>query len=361
MVFALNLFYSVICSYCFSRFYSLSDKYKKYLYFLFLAPLWIIWLFICGGQYKVGTDYETYYKIFKNGETSIFYVKMEYLFAWLVDFSHSLSLPPQTLFFIFYSIGFFFLIRILILLHHNTCFIFILLYISYSTVFNNQLNGLRQFIAIYICTYAIMQLNKKNGIKYFLLYTLFAFLIHSSSILILPFIFFKRATTLSYRWCYIILFLSILFACFGSYEWLLSHFNFLIPQHYQHYIGGTFDTSTGILKTITKLIFIPFYIYSIYIIKQSNINKYDTFLFKVGILGYCIRLIFLNNYILNRIGDLFLIISLLPLYFLLRDLYLKQKYGQFCLFCSFFILFYLTKVIIFPAQEYLYKSIYFYV
>lgn len=359
MIFAINLIYTTIYSYIFSKYNnSTTQKYKFLNYLLFLFPIWTIWLIICGGQYKVGTDYEAYYNIFKTCDVTLYYKKFEYVFAYIVEISNYLELNPQIPFYIFYFIGCIFFIKILTKLHHNTSFIFIILYLSLSTVFNNQLNGLRQYTALYICTYALLTLQEKNGVVKFFTYTICATMIHSSSLLILPFILLKFSTQLSYRNGIILLIIAIILGAFGGYNIIVSYLLFLIPAHYQHYIGGTFDTTYGFTSLITKLIFIPFYFYSLLLLKSKKLNNSDMFLFKLGIIGYSIRIMFLSNFIFNRIGDTFLLISMLPLYFLLRDLYLEKKYTQFILICIFFISFYLSKVLLFPAQEYLYNSIY---
>lgn len=358
MTFALNLFFSLICSYCFSKFYCIKQEQIVPLYIAFLFPVWIMWLIICGGQYYVGTDYEAYYSIFKDLDLYIYYYKNEYLFAWIVELSAYLGFPPQAPFFFFYLIGIFFFVLILTKLHHKTSFFFLLLYITVSTVFNNQLNGLRQYIAIYICTYAVLNLYGKAGSVKFVLYLLLASLIHSSSIFVLPFLIFRFKPKISYRQSFILLLTSLIFSLLGSFNWIISSLDFIIPSHYQHYLGGTFDVSNSFIKIITKLIYIPFYLYSMILLKKNRLNGFDLFLYKVGIISYSLRILFIDNFILNRIGNLFILLSILPLYYLLRDLYLRKETHILWFIILFVISFYLLKVLVFPKQEYLYNSIY---
>lgn len=361
MIFALNLFFSVICSFSFSRFYKVGKNKKFFIYCLFLFPIWFTWLIICGGQDGVGTDYESYYKIFSNPDTTLFtyYYKQEYLFAWIVELINYIELPPQTGFFIFYLIGFLVILKIATKLHHNTFFIFILLFLAYSTAFNNQLNGLRQYIALYWGTLGIMLLYEKKGIVKFIICIIIACLFHSSSLLFLPFLFFIfYKKNITYKFYILFLTTSVLFSLLGSYDWIWKQFDFLIPANYMHYMGGDFDTGHGFTKMITKLIFIPFYIYSLNLIKYNKLTGYDLYLFKIGFISYCIRLFFMDNIILNRIGVSLILISIFPIYYLLRELYLRKSFGKFHLICLFFVAFYLAKVILFPTEEYLYNSIY---
>lgn len=358
MVFAFNLLYTTICSFCFSRFYNI-NKYKYISYILFLLPIWSIWLIICGGQYKVGTDYESYYHIFKNVDTHLYIQNREFLFVWITELSAFLNLPPQTPFYIFYFIGFFLFLLIISKLEHKTSFIFIILYLAVSNVFNNQLNGLRQYTAIYIYTLAFFYLYKNNGIIKYIICILTASLIHASSIILLPLAAFKLKHNYNIKTLKSIFLLSIVFSLFGNFDWLLSVFDFLIPTHYRHYIEGTFNTSHSFTTLITKLMYIPLYWYSFKLIKQRKLQNFDLYLYNIGMISYSLRLFFLNNYILNRVGDSLTLISIFPLYYLLRDLYLRKENGIFSVIILFFLSFYLLKVVVFPKQEYLYNSIYF--
>ena len=110
MTFFLNLLYSIWCTERLDYVYSRSNAPKKFLsYFILLTPLWLVWLLICGGQYDVGTDYFSYYNIFKSADISWYAdTKAEWMFTWIVETFRGLGMPPQGLFYVFYSINFFF-------------------------------------------------------------------------------------------------------------------------------------------------------------------------------------------------------------------------------------------------------------
>lgn len=359
MIYSLNLLYSIICSYSFSTYYNIGVKNKSTLYLLFLAPMWTIWLFICGGQYYVGTDYKAYYNIFKNQDLDLYYNNNEYLFVFITKLSGELNLHPQIPFYIFYFIGFVFLFLLISKLHHKTSFIFIILYITVSTVFNNQLNGLRQYIAIYICSFGVLLLKEKYGIIKFISSVIIASMMHTSALFFIPFTLFVNKIRINYKTIKLILLTSIVFAIWGKFDFIIGLFDFMIPIQYQHYITSTFNTTNNFNKILTKLIFIPFYWESIKLLKNNLLHNKDLFFYKIGILAYSTRLFFLNNYIFTRIGDLLILISIFPLYYLLREFYLNKKNTLFILTILFFISFYLVKVILLPKQEYLYNSIYF--
>ena len=87
MTFFLNLLYSIWCTERLDYVYSRSNAPKKFLsYFILLTPLWLVWLLICGGQYDVGTDYFSYYNIFKSADISWYAdTKAEWMFTWIVE------------------------------------------------------------------------------------------------------------------------------------------------------------------------------------------------------------------------------------------------------------------------------------
>lgn len=360
MIFTINLIFSFICAYSFSYFNNLKPKNRFLSYLLVLSPVWIIWLIICGGQYYVGTDYETYYNIFKYADTDHYHFKHEHIFAWIVECSSYLGFHPQTTFFIFYFIGFIFLIYIISKLNHKTSFIYIFIYLTISTVFHNQLNTLRQYIASYIITSAIIFLYNKKGRLKFILLTICASLIHLSSVFVLPFALLEEKYKFNYKTAKNLLILSLIFLCVGNLSWIINIFIELIPIQYKQYLGGALDFSNNVLFFIPKLIFVPLYFYSLVLLKKNYIQGLDLFLYKIGFISYCIRLFFMNNNIFNRIGDLFILLSIFPIYYLLSYLYLTKKNKTYYCICIFFICFYLLKVLIFAKQEYLYNSIYIY-
>ena len=359
MLYLCNLLYSLWCCSRLSNLYLRTNICGGFIpFFLFFIPLWLVWLLICGGQYDVGTDYFTYYEIFENVDSEYFYRKFEWLFALTIDVFRGIGIPPQGLFFIFYLINFYFFCKILYLLKDiRTSFLFILLYICLSTVFNNQLNGLRQSTAIYIFTYATVSFNVYKSYWRYILLVLIAAGFHMSAYIFLPFCLVFKIKKLNKLMCLIIICLGAIFSVIGSYDWILDLSSSYLPAFYTPYIEGDLNTSNSVLNLITKWIFIPLYFLSITVLSK-DISDEDRFLFIVGIIAYSIRLFFLENFIFNRIGQSFLLISVFPIYVYMKYLYYHKK-RLFCYFiCFMFLLFYSAKTVLFPKGEYLYQSIY---
>lgn len=361
MIFAINLLLSMFLSHRLSYLYERSNIKSGFgPFFLFFSPIWIMWLLICGGQYEVGTDYASYYSIFEeNTSFDYFFSKGEWLFALIVKSGQHIGVPAQGMFAVFYLMNFIFLYKLLYLLDKKIIFFFILLYISLSTVFNNQLNGLRQYTAIYIITYATVNYyNNKSYLK-FLLWVTIATGIHLSSVLVIPFSVFFLIPTLKSHYYYFILAVSAFMSLTSSLGWTVDFLSSALPPFYSHYLQSDLNTSNDVSKVITKFIFFPFYLLSVRSIFSSSLSDFEKNLCKIGLFAYCLRLIFLENIIFNRVGQFFVLISVFPILMYIKLLVIEKKEKIFLLLFLMLIGFYFMKTVAFPSAEYSYKSIYF--
>lgn len=363
MTFFLNLLYSIWCTERLDYVYSHSNTPKKFIsYFILLTPLWLVWLLICGGQYDVGTDYFNYYDTFKNVDISLYDdIKGEWMFSLIVKTFRGLGMPPQGLFYVFYFVNFFFLCAILHSLKHRTSFLYVLLYISLSTVFNNQLNGLRQYCAVYIISYAAISFYDNRSYIRYILFVLLAAGFHASAYIMIPFVLILGCKKHIGKWMSIgLIAIATAFSLLGISDLIMDSVVDYLPRYYSAYVGGEFDTSIEGFKRITKFLFVPFYILAVLFCSKRELTPKDSFLFSIGIIAYPCRLFFLDNLILARIGYYFLLLSILPLYVYMKYLYMYNKGRMWC-YCmaAVFLLFYFLKTVLFAEGEYDYHSIYF--
>jgi hypothetical protein len=334
-------------------------KLSQYALFLLLSPILFLWVIICGGQYNVGTDYFAYLGVF-NGDISYYFRKGEYLFYFLVKYCNYLGLRGQSLFFIFYGIGFLFLFLFLKKLQIKYIFIYIILYITVANVFNNQLNTLRQCIAIYIGTYGII-LYLENKKIYSIALVVFASLIHTIAItffiIYIICLFYNQK-----RIFYYLLLTSSFFLGIGfKLEWLglLVNMDFL-PPVYVNYIKGDRITQMRLIFLLSKYIFLPFYILSIKLVGKKYLTKIESKLFFIGFASFCLRLVFLNMAIVSRITYTFILLSIFPLYFYFRETLRKNCYFIFPVSMFFLFLLYFYKIVVpQPEVDYSYQSIFF--
>lgn len=357
MVFFLNYLYSIISAYCIGKHYSHMKISFSALLGL-LLPIFLIWLAICGGQNDVGTDYWSYYNIFNGEGIEVYRHNNEYLFVWIISFFNFLGFYGQSLFFVFYGINFYFFYLILKRIDLRYIFLFILLYITVSSLFNNQLNGLRQATAIYIGTYALLLILEEKKLKGFF-FIVVSMLVHQSAfILLIVFLAKKVIERFSSKYLLILLCISL----FLSFIFRVEMLDFIAPylsDAYAYYITGHEYEDKSIIVKITKYIFIPFYVLSIVRFKKMEMTEQEIIYFKWGFWSFCMRLMILNLSVVGRIFDYFLILSIFPFYYYLRYLFRNNRRFQFVIIISLLSLFYGLKVTVFARSEYLCKSVYF--
>lgn len=356
MVFFCNLLFSLIWAYCVDRTVKRRGVSDAGL-FVLLLPLFAVWLVICGGQYYVGTDYGSYMRIFK-GNLAQFELSGEIGFAFVVRLFNSIGVRGQALFYVFFSLNFFFFYLLLKRIKNGSIFIYILLYITVTSLFNNQLNTLRQATTIYMGTYASLLLFENRRWRS-LLVLLLAISIHKSSIIYLLLIFYKRAKALNRTWLLATLIACFTLGMFFSFSDLLMGSIPYLPKDYAWHIQSDSISEYGMLNKVTKLIFIPLYVLAVWSCDKFLRDDMSKTLFNIGVLSFCLRLLLINISIVYRLSASFLLLSIFPLYYYMYYLYTTRKTFIFGSVTLGLLLLYFLKAAVYPSGEYLYHSIYF--
>lgn len=321
-------------------------------------PLILFWTFFCGSQFEVGTDYSAYINIFNGNNLDYFYKNGEILFFALVKLNNIIGVKGQFLFYIIYSICFYFLFRTISYVNLKYTAVFILLYIALSTVFNNQFNTIRQCLSIYIGTYGAMFAIGGKRLRAIFLFGI-ASLFHISSIIFVIFLLPKKVLhKLNESRQILLMVIGIIGSLFLSPTMANSFIPFL-PKTYGWYIEGDNLGSHSIITSVTKYIFTPLYILAVHNYSKMNLNKTNEIIFKWGIIGFTIRLLTLNLPLINRLSMAFILVSMFPIYFYLVYLIKERKQKTFEFITLLIFFFYAVKVILFPVGEYNYKSIFF--
>ena len=359
MVFFCNLLFSLAYTYWIGQ-RTKNTNISGKSYFLLLALLFFIWLLICGGQYNVGTDYYSYLAIFNNVDAFADYYcsKGEFGFIGIIRFCNFFGLKGQSLFYVCYGISFLFFYLILKRIKIRYAFIFILLYITVISLFNSQFNLLRQSVTIYIGTYASLLVFEHRNLKG-LLFILFAMSIHISSAIFLLVYLHGFMIRIKPFWLFVAIGMCIIIS---NYVLTASTFEVFVPYlspSYAEYIKGGNIQPRPLLLIMTKYIFIPIYLLALFSYSKYKLNTIGKTLFHIGILSFCFRLLFLNLSIVSRLSDLFLLLSIYPLYTYMGYLFAHKRHTfLFISILSALLLFYFLKTIVFPVSEYLYHSIY---
>lgn len=356
MVFFFNLLFSIVFAYVLDRWmknHNVADNAIALLFF----PLFLLWILICGGQYAVGTDYYSYLDIFNNinGFAEHYCSKGEFGFVGIIQVCKFFGFKGQSLFYVFYGIGFLFFYLLLKRIKGNI-FIFILLYITVTSLFNNQLNILRQSVAIYIGTYASLLIIEHKKLKGFL-YILFAMSIHISSAIFLLVYLHGFVALIKPLWLFVFIVICLIVGTLLTPSMMNIYIPYLPDSYAWHIISGL-STHT-LLQRITKYIFIPIYLLAISSYRRYKMTPLNKTLFHFGALSFSLRLLLINIGVVSRLFDSFLLFSIFPLHTYMGYLFANKKYTfLFISISSALLLFYFLKTIVFPVGEYLYQSIY---
>lgn len=355
MIYIINVLLSTI------YFYNLR-KLKKVTY-LYFMPILLLWTVIIGGQYDVGTDYFMYRMIFENSnKLYLYFIKKEYLFYYYVIFLKYLSNNPQFFFMMTGLIQNFLLVIIIKklikkkVLEIKYTYIFILIYLTAITVFYNQMNGIRQYIALYFFTMAILAYFLDKKILKYIILMLIGIYIHKSLLILFPIIFFLKYSIKQQKIYYIIFYIFCILIFFMNVEDILYIVTQRTIPRYSWYFESKYIGSFDLKNLVVKFIYFPVYFYGIRLI--GKISKRKEMFLKIGLISYGIRICCLKIMILSRIGEYFLILTIFPLIFILEYFIEKNKYTELILFFIFILGIFIIKVLILPQNEYIYRSIF---
>jgi hypothetical protein len=135
---------------------------------------------------------------------------------------------------------------------------------------------------------------------------------------------------------------------------------------YAHYLTSEYGKADiPLINKLTKYIFIPFYLYSIYSRKGLTESK-DIFFYNIGFFSYCIKIFSLSSQLLSRFAGYFEVLIIFPLFYLLiylfkgekQGIHREEKFFILYIFLAVSISLFCVKVFFFPVGEYEYNSIF---
>ena len=354
------LFLLVSCVYfSYLRQYRRISSFQRFL--LYSLPFVLFWGLLIGGQYGVGTDYFSYIRYFSGSDLSYFESNGDIFFARFIQFCNAIGIWGQGVFFVLSIIS----VLILLYVIHNIigskyAFLFLFIFIVFSGTFHNQMNGVRQYSAVYLFTLGVCFWVQRRYILAIIFFSIMSF-VHSSSIAVLLIFFFLNSA-----WHFIeerrILALIVIAAFFISMLNLNVLLQKVMPffgQYEVYYNSGRIEgEQVSKLVMVTKYIYIPIILYSIYLLPRMHLTSMQKRYFVLGVCGYAFKISILSLFIVNRMGQYFEILMCVPIVFLL--IYIKQcgkRYTYlYLLLLLFFIAPYALKVTIFATGEYSYSS-----
>ena len=336
----------------------LIEKYKPS--FLSFLPAFIIYFLVSGLQFNVGTDYFNYISLYFS-DTNIHFSKKEYFFHYLLKSLKYLSLPAQSLF-----ISISFIQSILIFYYFKSIkhrgyvlWIFFFTFICVTNIYNNQLNGLRQYVVVCFVPIMTLILYEKKYLWY-LICVLLATFFHSSAIFLVILIPIRFFYNILHRNIFITFILMPFFYMFMN-GFLESIVPSLFPQ-YIHYLDSAFSEGVDFSSYITKLYYLPGILYFYYLYKNTEESSNQTYFgFMIVIFSIFYWLFITSNEIgiASRIFVYFLFFYTFPIYYLLKKTFLQNKPFTFYILIVYVFLPYFLKVTFFARGEFLYKNILF--
>lgn len=353
MIYIVNLLIS--CVYlCFVRI----NSWREFLPKLFLV--FLIWVLIIGGQNGIGTDYNNYLYYFESPHENRF----EPLFTYISQTLYDIGLKGQAQFFFFAFVNVVVLFIAAVKLDLKHLSLFFNLMVTVSTFYNNQMNGIRQCVAVPIVFWGFIEMysNRIKGACLILLAAGF----HYSALVCLLFIYIKPITNWLTRNPHVLLLLTIC-SCFIESS---SDLNYRVIQSLPDFIrentsyermysnADYTSASTDIIYKLSKLIYVPVYWCSLRLLMIGDLTKREEFFFKFGFLSFNLRCILLVNNLLGRLSYYFWIPSILPIYYLCRKFIIEKKYLYVIVLLVYCSVTYVAKVII-GANEYKSSFIYF--
>lgn len=327
------------------------DRVSFVKFFFILSPVFIFYWVPLAFQKGVGTDYYEYYNYFYNNYHYQYFEKKEYLYYYLVEFTKFIGVPQ----FQFISISFiqsilFFIILYKIKKYGYVLWIFFIIFFLVTTIYNNQMNGLRQYVVVMCLPIIVMLLHEKKYIK-FIICSFFAANFHISVIPVIFFIIFVNylSKIVSNKLIVVFFVISPLFYLFDFSEII---FNFMDNNNifYSNYKDSDYNDVSNFSDMALKLVPLPFF--ALFCFKYWHEYESNLLFKKFLIIWSLTFFMFLMNMHLGMAGRFYIyftFFTVFPIYYL----FVKNK-TMALIFLIYYFIFYSAKVLFFAKNEYLY-------
>lgn len=336
---------------------------NKLAFFFGLTPSLFILILFPSIQFDVGPDYFSYLNMYSvnSDEVERFYSRGEYLFYFIFRSIISFKLGEQAIFVVSTTFNMMLLIATFTVLRkygYKAWILFIIFFVVTNN-YHNQMNGIRQYMALFIFPIIFISLIEKKYIIFIILVLSASFLHKTAlvSIILIPLIFLLQLS----KNMRLIIFLSLpIVFIFSKFAILYFIENYLII--YSHYIDSSYAEGLGITSILTKLYTLPLFIYFWYLYLQDNEEsklKGMEFGIVIWLATYWLFLLYLDFGFVYRISSYFNFFYIFPLYFVWEKLLAKGKLAQLVIFIVYLITPYLFKVILLAKGVFTYQSIFF--
>lgn len=343
-----------------SIYFFLIERYRASL--LIMLPALLLYFFVAAFQYGVGTDYFSYVEIYQSEEKqNYYYNKGELLFFGLNQYLNWMDLPAQSIF-----IAISFIQSLLIFVYFKKIktngiilWLFFVIFFTVTNIYNNQLNLLRQFVVVALLPILTFIVFERRWLK-FLIVVFIGYLFHASALFLLfmiPIYFLQSRIKASNIVLYFIL-------SAGGYYYLGGMAGGIVKnylQAYQHYVSSELAVGFSLMLFITKLYYLPVFLYFFLTYKKQETMPWQYLHFMVVIFSmtYWFFLLSLSFGIAERLYYYLTFFYIFPIYYLLHRSIKNNNGFEFTLLFTYIVLPYFAKVTFLARGEYLYNSVLF--
>lgn len=319
--------------------------------FIIWFPAYIFFIILPSFQNGVGTDYEVYRSYYYNNGHFLHAEKGEYLYYYLVEFTNSLG-DPQFQFIIVSLIQGFLFFHLLFLLKKKgyKSYLIFFLYFTCTGIFHNQMNGLRQFICVYlILINSIIIYDGK--INKFFVNSILAFFIHLSSVfsnLLLLLFNVKKQYNKKIIFSF---FVISLFIYLPNYKYFIFNMMDYFGLRYLSYIDSEFSEAQNLISILTKLYYLPVIgLFWVFYLQDKVVRPFFDYMILIFSCTFFMFLQAIDFVLIARVWQYFNFFLIFPLYYVFKH---SNRVINFFIFL-YIIMFYMAKVVFFPSGEYEY-------
>lgn len=358
------MIYVFVLLFCSSYFYAFKDKDVDYFYkFIIInAPVLFLLFIFPAFQLDVGSDYYTYKNIYHYPDyLDIFERKSEYIFIYLYEIAINLKLGDQFVFIFSSFVNSLSLLFIIFKLkkHGYKEWLVFFIFFTVTGIYNNQMNGLRQYVVIMLLPISVMLFFDFKYIKFTILLFLSRF-VHTFAMLeliIIPIYYFNKSFSVRFKiFSFFIMPIIVIFIS-GFIDFLVVNY---IPI-YAHYLDSDYSSALSITSILSKLIYLPLFFLFFYLWDKNEIiiSDVSSFFVSIFIITYWVILISLKFGFGYRISTMFIFFYIFPIYHLVIYFLSENKISVAFLLILYLFVPYFTKVVLFPVGEFDYNSIIF--
>lgn len=330
-------------------------------------PVIVFWIIIIGGQYDVGTDYSAYYIHFNSNSEQLFYDRGEYLFGYLIYYCHTLNIYGQGIFFVISAIWILVLIPISYYSLNSSSryfYLFFFIFVVFPTTFNNQMNGIRQYTAVYFFTIAIILLYYKKY-SFSAISFVVSVLFHKSALaaiglFVILFVILLFDEKIKRKYLVASVFCGVVAGIFlirsSSMSSILVHFQDVEEMEYYLDYYSRHERDGNIVFMLSKYYYLPIIFECIYRLPKMHLSNIEYKFYYLGIISFVIRIAIVAVPYVGRTSGYFEILSCIPLAYLMIYYHKYRKKNYYNLSLIYLLLPFLLKVTFFAVGEYSYHS-----